>query len=39
MKFSLGRVLFEAEIVFAKLVVPRLPQNTSNVNTECAAKL
>ena len=27
-----------AELGFPKIVVPRLPQHTSNVNTECAAK-
>ena len=26
------------ELEFPKIVVPRLPQNTSNVNTECAGK-
>ena len=32
----LDRVLFVAELEFPKILVPRLPQNTSNVNTECA---
>ena len=33
---SLDRVLFAAELEFPKLLVPRLLQHTSNVNTECA---
>ena len=38
---SLGRVLFAAELEFSKVlvpIVPRLPQHTSNINTECAGK-
>ena len=35
---SLDRVLFAAELEFPKILVPRLPQNTSNVNTECTGK-
>ena len=35
---SLDRVLFAAELEFPKILVPRLPQNSSNVNTECARK-
>ena len=35
---SLDRVLFAAELEFPKTLVPRLPQNSSNVNTECAKK-
>ena len=35
---SLDRVLLAAEIEFMKLLVPRLPQHTSNVNTKCAGK-
>ena len=35
---SLGRVLFSAELEFPKILVPRLPQHTSNVNMECAGK-
>ena len=35
---SLDRVLFAAELEFLKILVPRLPQHTSNVNTECAGK-
>ena len=36
MKGSLDRVLFAAVLEFPKIVVPRLPQHTSNVNLECA---
>ena len=35
---SLDRVLFAAELKFPKILVPRLPQNTSNVNIESAGK-
>ena len=35
---SLGRVLFAAELEFPKILVPRLPQHTSNVNIETAGK-
>ena len=35
---SLDRVLFAAELAFPKILVPRLPQNSSNVNIECARK-
>ena len=35
---SLDRVLFAAELEFPKILVPRLPQHTSNVNTEYAGK-
>ena len=35
---SLDRVLREAELEFLKILVPRLFQHTSNVNTECAGK-
>ena len=35
---SLDRVLFAAELEFPKILVPRLPQHTSNVNIECAGK-
>ena len=31
---SLMRVLFAAELEFPKILVPRLPQNTPNVNIE-----
>ena len=34
----LDRLLFAAEREFPKTLVPRLSQNTSNVNTECAGK-
>ena len=33
---TLDRELFAAELEFPKILVPRLPQNTSNVNNECA---
>ena len=36
---SLDRVLFAAELDFQKILVLRLPQNITNVNTECAKKL
>ena len=35
---SLDQVLFEAELEFSKIKVPRPAQHTSNVNTECARK-
>ena len=35
---SLDRVLFAAELEFLKILVPRLHQHTSYVNTECARK-
>ena len=35
---SLDRVLFAAELEFPKILVPRLPQNSSNVNIECVEK-
>ena len=35
---SLDRVLLAAKLEFPKILVPRLPQHTSNVNTECAGK-
>ena len=35
---SLNRVLLAAELEFPKILVPRLPQHTSNVNIECAGK-
>ena len=35
---SLDRILFAAELDFPTKLVPRLPQHTSNVNTECAGK-
>ena len=36
---SLNRVLFASKLEFSKILVPRLPQNTSNLNNECAGKL
>ena len=38
LKASLDRVLFAAEHEFSKILVPRLPQNTSNIVNECAIK-
>ena len=38
LKGSLDRALFVAELDFSKILVPRLPQHTSNVNNECARK-
>ena len=35
---SLGRALLAAKLEFTKILIPRLPQHTSNVNTECASK-
>ena len=35
---SLDRVLLAAELGFSKILVPRLPQHTSDVNIECAGK-
>ena len=35
---SLDRVLFAVELAFPKILVPRLPQHTSNVNIEYAGK-
>ena len=37
-KGSLDRLLFAAEYEFPKILVPRRPQNSSNVNIECAGK-
>ena len=34
----LCRVLFAAELEFPKIVVPRLPQHTSDVKIECVGK-
>ena len=33
---NLDRVLLAAELEFPKILVPRLPQHTSDVNIECA---
>ena len=35
---SLDRVIFAAELEFPKILVPRLPQHISDVNTDCAGK-
>ena len=35
---SLDRVLLAAELELTKILVPRLPQHTSNVKIECAGK-
>ena len=35
---SLDLILFAVELDFPKILVSRLPQNTSNVNIECAGK-
>ena len=35
---SLDQVLFAAEVEFLKILLPRLPQHTSNVINECAVK-
>ena len=36
---NLDRVLLAAELEFPKILVPRLPQHTSDVNIECAGNL
>ena len=38
LEVSLDRVLFAAELEFPKILVPMLPQPTSNVNIECVRK-
>ena len=35
---SLDRVLFVAELESLKILVPSIPQHTSNVNDECTGK-
>ena len=35
---SLDWLLFATELEFLKILLPRLPQNSSNLNTECAGK-
>ena len=35
---SLVRILIAAELEFPKIIVPRLPQHTSNVNIESTKK-
>ena len=37
-KGSLVRILFAAELEFPKMLLPRLPQNTSSVNIESTRK-
>ena len=39
LKSNLVRVLFAAEIDFPKILVLRLPENTSNVNIESSGKI
>ena len=34
----MDRILFAIEVDFPKILVPGLPENTSNVNNECAGK-
>ena len=36
---NLDQVVFAAELEFLKILIPRLPQNTSNINIECAGIL
>ena len=36
---SPDRILFAAELEFPKILVPSLPQNSSNVNVKCDGKL
>ena len=38
MEGSFVRVLFAVELKFPKILVPRIPQNTSNVNIESNGK-
>ena len=35
---GLDRVLFAAELEFLKIMVPKLTQDTTNVNNDCAGK-
>ena len=35
---SLDRVVFAAEIEFPKILVPKLPHNSPNVDIKCATK-
>ena len=35
---NLDRILFVAKLKFPKILVPRIPHNSSNVNIECAGK-
>ena len=34
----MDRILFAVELEFPKILVSRLPQNTSNLNNECVGK-
>ena len=36
---SLDRVLLAAELEFPKILTPRLPQRTSDINIQCVGKL
>ena len=36
---GLDRILFAAELEFLKIMVPKLTQDTTNVNNDCAGKL
>ena len=36
---SLDRVLLAAELEFPKILAPRLPQRTSDINIQCVGKL
>ena len=38
LKGSLDQVLLATELDFLKILVPWLPQHTSNVNPDCAGK-
>ena len=38
-KDDLGQASLAAEFEFSKVIVPRVPQDTSDVNIECAGKL
>ena len=35
---NLDRILFAAKLKFPKILVPRIPHNSSNVNIECVGK-
>ena len=35
---SLNQILLVVELEFPKILIPKLPQHTSNVNIECARK-
>ena len=38
LEVSLDRLLFAAELEFPKILVPRIPQHTSNVNIQYTGK-